>query len=278
VENSPGTGESDAHSGARVPWKSFADFYSRLGPPLTPSPSDAEAIRQALPAKAGQILLLGVTPQLSRLGSDIVAVDNSPKMLAQVWPGDSEGRRAILGDWTALPFPDQAFSAAIGDAPLNAAPFHAEQVVAEVARVLAPDGRFIFRAFCSPAESESLETIAEDVWKSRAGNLHSLKWRIAMSLAASRPRAIVAVADILAAFDSLFPDRSTLARMTGWPAEEIATLDAYVGADHSLGFPTLKDMLELVGTRFSEVSVIDGIGYPLAECSPTIVCASPSQV
>jgi SAM-dependent methyltransferase len=199
-------------------------------------------------------------------------------MLAQVWPGDSEGRRAILGDWTALPFPDQAFAAAIGDAPLNAAPFHAERVVAEVARVLAPSGRFIFRAFCSPAQAESLETIADDVWKGRAGNLHALKWRIAMSLAASRRHAIVAVADILAAFDGLFPDRSALARQTGWPAEEIATLDAYIGAEHSLGFPTLKDMIELVGTRFSEISVIDGTGYPLAECSPTIVCASPSQV
>jgi hypothetical protein len=36
-------------------------------------------------------------------------------------------------------------------------------------------------------------------------------------------------------------------------------------------------MLELVRIRFSEVSVIDGRGYPLAACSPTIVCASPSQ-
>jgi SAM-dependent methyltransferase len=278
VGDSADTGGSDAHIAPRVPWKSFADFYSRLKPPLTPSPSDTDAIRRSLPADAGQILLLGVTPQLSRLGSNIVAVDNSPKMLAQVWPGDSEGRRGILGDWTALPFPDQAFAAAIGDAPLNAAPFHAEQVVAEVARILASNGRFIFRAFCSLAESEPLETIAEDVRNGRAGNLHALKWRIAMSLAASRPRAIVAVVDILAAFDKMFPDRSTLARRTGWPIEEISTLDAYVGADHSLGFPTLKDMLELVGARFSEVSVIDGIGYPLADCSPTIVCASPKRV
>jgi len=220
-------------------------------------------------------MLLGVTPQLAPLGGDLVAVDNSPKMLAQVWPGDAADRRAILADWTALPFAAGEFDAVIGDAPLNAAPHHAEIVVAEVTRVLGPNGRFVFRAFCSPETSESLQAIEDDAFEGRAGNFHALKWRIAMALAASRPAAIVAVSDILAAFNALFPDRSKLASRTGWPMEQIETVDAYVGADHSLSFPTLRSILGLIGARFSEVAVIDGEGYPLAERCPTLVGASP---
>ena len=33
--------------------------------------------------------------------------------------------------------------------------------------------------------------------------------------------------------------------------------------------------LDLIGERFSEVAVIDGEGYPLAERCPTLVGASP---
>jgi SAM-dependent methyltransferase len=259
--------------GPRVPWKSFADFYSRLGPPLTPSPSDVDAVRRSLP-EGRRILLLGVTPQLARLGGDLVAVDNSPKMLAQVWPGDGADRRAILADWTDLPFAEGEFDAVIGDAPLNAAPNHGEAVLAEVARVLARNGRFVFRAFCSPAHCESLEDIENDVSKGWEGNFHALKWRIAMALADSRPAAIVAVSDILAAFNATFPDRSKLASRTGWTMAQIETLDAYIGADHSLSFPTLRSFVDLVRSRFSEVGVIDGEGYALAERCPTIVCGS----
>lgn len=265
----------EATSAGRVPWKNFADFYSRLEPPLTPTPGDVDAIRQSLPPEARRILLLGVTPHLAGVGPDLVAVDNSPKMLAQVWPGDGEGRRALLADWTDLPFDEETFDAVIGDAPLNAAPHHAERVLAEVTRTLRHDGRFVFRAFCSPADNESLETIRNDVSTGWAGNFHALKWRIAMALAASRPAAIVAVADILAAFDSLFPDRSKLALQTGWDVDTIATIDAYIGAEHSLSFPTLQSLVDLVGFRFSDIRVIAAEGYPLAERCPTLVCSAP---
>ena len=86
-------------------------------------------------------MLLGVTPELSVLGSELTAVDNSPGMLAQVWPGDQPLRRAILGDWTDLPFADATFDAAIGDGSLNAAPELVDEVLAEANRVLAPGGK-----------------------------------------------------------------------------------------------------------------------------------------
>lgn len=253
------------------PWRNFASVYQRLGPPLRPSASDVESVRQALPADARRVLLLGVTPELSVLGRELIAVDNSPRMLADVWPGDGPNRRAMIADWTDLPFGDSAFEAVIGDGCLNSAPEHVEPVLDEAARVIAPDGKFIFRAFCAPAQPESLSAIEDDP-TGIGGNFHALKWRIAMALAPSRANAAVLVSDILAAFDTMFPDRPKLAVRCGWSLEEIATIDAYEGADHKLGFPTVESFVTLLRPRFSDVRVIEAAGYPLADRCPTIAC------
>jgi ubiquinone/menaquinone biosynthesis C-methylase UbiE len=58
---------------------------------------------------------------------------------------DRPGRRAILGDWTRLPFAAESFDAVIGDASLNAAPEHGDQIVAEARRVLTKGGKVVER-------------------------------------------------------------------------------------------------------------------------------------
>src|ERR1044071_10147553 len=94
-------------------WRNFAEVFGRLAPPLRPSPTDVANLGRAIAHEDKRILLLGVTPELSVLGRELTAVDNSPRMLAHVWPGDRECRRAILGDWTDLPFADGSFHAGI---------------------------------------------------------------------------------------------------------------------------------------------------------------------
>jgi SAM-dependent methyltransferase len=253
-------------------WRNFASVYSRLRPPLRPCATDVDNFSSSIPAGEERVLLLGVTPELSVLGKRLTAVDNSPRMLANVWPGDREGRRAMLADWTDLPFADGAFDAVIGDGSLNSAPEQTDEVVEEAARVLARGGAAAFRLFCSPEEAETLESIADDVERGWNGNLHALKWRVAMVLAASRPQAIVPVREILDAFNRMFPDRDQLAAHTGWTLDDISTIDAYVDADHSLGFPTLSSFRRLLERHFPEVSILAATGYPLAERCPTVVC------
>jgi SAM-dependent methyltransferase len=253
-------------------WRNFSGVHGRLRPPLRPSPGDVDNIRHAIDGSDQRVLLLGVTPELSVVGRHLIAVDNSPRMLADVWPGDRPDRRAMLADWTELPFASASFDAVIGDASLNAAPDAVEEVVAEARRVLAPGGKAVFRLFCAPERPETLESIQADISAGWVGNLHALKWRIAMSLAASKPAAAVPVREILEAFNRMFPDRDELSASTGWPAEDIATLDAYVGAGHSLGFPTLSAFRTLLERHFSDVSVCPGAAYPLAERCPTVIC------
>lgn len=253
-------------------WRNFASVYGRLRPPLRPSAADLDNFRSAVSPGEERILLLGVTPELSVLGKRLTAVDNSPKMLERVWPGDRPDRRAILADWTQLPFDGGSFDAVVGDGSLNSAPEQVDEVLGEAARVLKAGGKAAFRLFCAPEAAESLEAIEADVASGWNGNVHALKWRIAMSLAASRPDAVVPVAEILEAFNRMFPDRAALAAHTRWPAEDIATLDAYLGADHSLGFPTLSTFRTLLERYFQDVSIAEASGYPLAERCPTVIC------
>lgn len=252
-------------------WHHFPALYRRLGPPLSPAPSDVDTFREAIRGRDRRVLLLGVTPKLAGLGETLVAIDGSPEMISSIWPGDRDGRRAIVGPWSELPFEDGAFDSVIGDGSLNSAPHQLDKVLAEARRVVAPDGRAAFRLFCSPDTPETLEGIREDVMSGWSGNAHALKWRVAMALAAERPNAIVSARDILATFNALFPDRESLAARTGWSREEIDTLDAYIGADHSLGFPTLAAYREAGERLFARSSVLPSTGYPLAERCPTLV-------
>jgi SAM-dependent methyltransferase len=255
-------------------WRNFPGVHGKLRPPLRPSPGDVDNIRRAIDGSEERVLLLGVTPELSVLGRQLIAVDNSPRMIADVWPGDRPDRRAMLADWTDLPFSSGSFDSVIGDASLNAAPDVVEQVVAEARRVLVPRGKAAFRLFCAPEHPESLDSIRTEVASGWSGNLHALKWRIAMTLAASKPAAAVPVRQILEAFDRMFPDRAELSASTGWPVEDIATLDAYAGAGHSLGFPTLSAFRTLLERHFSAVSIRPATAYPLAERCPTVMCAA----
>ena len=251
-------------------WHHFPALHGRLAPPLRPAPADVSNFRAAIAGSDRRVLLLGVTPELSVLGQSLVAIDASPVMIERIWPGDRPDRRALLGQWSALPFEDGAFDAVIGDGSLNSAPHHVDTVLAETKRVLAPSGRAVFRLFCAPETPQSLETIAQDVIGGRGGNIHALKWRIGMALAAGNPESIVHSRSILAEFDRLFPDRDRLAATTGWAREEIATLDAYVGSDHSLAFWTLSRTIALAGPHFAKASATEGAGYPLAERCPTV--------
>ncbi len=253
-----------------VPWRNFPGVYNRLAPPLRPAPSDVERMRAAIAPQDDQILLLGVTPGIATLGQNLIAVEGSRAMIDRLWPGDQPDRRALVGDWTALPFEAGRFGSVIGDGALNSVANGLDSLVDEIARVLRAGGIAAQRIFASPDDREPLETVRSDALDGRIGNVHALKWRIAMAIA-DAPDFLVAVADILDAFNAMFPDRSELALATGWDRSAIDTLDAYVGAWHSLCFPTRKALQGMGASRFATCRFVESEGYPLAERCPLIV-------
>ena len=252
-------------------WHHFPALHRHLQPPLRPSEGDVSAMRCALAGRDGKVLLLGVTPELSVLGNDLTAVDGTRTMLELVWPGDREDRRAMLGDWRALPFADANFDSAIGDGSLNCLPGAMSQVFIELRRVLVAGGIAAFRLFASPPEPETLEVIQEAALAGEIRTFAALKWRVAMVLAAGQVDFLVRPLNILATVNRLFPDRRQLARVSGWSINRINTIDAYIGASHVLGFPTVEAALETGKAFFSSARVVQSAGYPLAERCPLIV-------
>lgn len=251
-------------------WRNFPAVYNRLAPPLVPAPGDVERMRAAISGQDDETLLLGVTPGIASLGGDLTAVEGSRAMIDRLWQGDELDRRAVVADWTALPFEPGRFGSVIGDGALNSVAGGLDSLIGEISRVLREGGVAAQRVFASPDDRESLDIVRDDGLGGRIGNVHALKWRIAMAIAEA-PDYLVPVADILAAFNRMFPDREELASITGWDRAEIDTLDAYVGAWHSLCFPTRGTLQQMGGGRFASLRFVESEGYPLAERCPLVV-------
>ncbi len=259
-------------------WNHYHLHWSRLGPPLRPTPGVRDAVVAAV-GPAADIALLGVTPELATLGQRLLAVDASAGMISGLWAGDTAQRQARVGDWLALPLPAASMDAVIGDGCLTVLPTPAEhrRLFAELARVLRPGGRVAIRLFASPAFAEPIETLADDAGTGRIETFHALKWRLAMALAARSAEYTVAVTEIREAVQDLFPDRERLARQTGWPRETIDTIDVYAGSDAVYGFSTADDLVARAAESFGRVGLVPTTGYSLSERCPLLVLGDPVQ-
>src|SRR5215468_5285999 len=89
--------------------------WSHLAPPLRPHPEVVAAVKEQIKGRSGRTLLLGVTPELADIATDIVAVDRNLSMIANVWPGNTSTRCAIVGDWRNSNFAPAVFSLCVGD-------------------------------------------------------------------------------------------------------------------------------------------------------------------
>jgi SAM-dependent methyltransferase len=252
-------------------WQRFAEGHRRLTPPLSPSAGDVETARRAIAEAGPRVVLFGMTPALAGLGEDLTAFDHSQHVIETVWPGDGPTRRAVLADWLSLGEGVGLFDAAIGDGALNSVGAALPEMMGVVARLLRPGGVAALRVFAAPEEPETSDDIRRDVFAGWTGNLHALRWRLGMALAAGRPGFVLPVREIVAAFDALFPDRQTLAAATGWPRSEIDAVDLTRDADYALAFPPVSTFTDLARRHFSEVRVVEASGYPLASRCPTLL-------
>lgn len=252
-------------------WTRLAQQYARFAPPLRPAAQDVELFRQAIAGHDAAALLLGVTPALAGFGQDMLAVEAMPDVIAALWPGDGLDRRAVAGDWRALPCPDHSRSAILGDGVFSAADADPAALLREFLRVLAPGGVIAIRCFCAPARPEPLEDVVAAALSGHYPGLNVLKWHISMHLAAGDADFRVPVSDVLDRFNLLFPDRAALMDRTGWAASEFDFIDLYRGSSSVLRFlpeDRLKDAFERQGTR---VTLLRPQGYPLADRCPIFV-------
>lgn len=264
--------EGRARTAGEDHFQRYHRSWSLLGPPLRPDADVVAAFRELSAEHEAPMLLLGITPELAELSSDLTAVDSSQPMIDHVWPGDTPKRRARLGRWLKLELPPASFASVIGDGCLALPyPGASARLLREVATLLQPGGRFVSRVFASPDRPEKLADVRTALARGEIGNVHALKWRIAMALQRELAASAVTVRAIRAEFLACVPDRTALAARTGWPRAEIDTIDVYASSNASYSFPTRAELLAIVPPELTRARFVEAGAYPLAERCPLFV-------
>lgn len=222
-------------------------------------------------------LLLGVTPEIALCPAladwQLTAVDVAENMLRAVWPGNSAQRQALRGHWLHLPIATSSQDLVLGDGVFTLVPygqgFH--DLAASAHRVLRPQGRFLLRAFCRERQ-ESVGQVVDAVRAGQVGNIHVLKWRLAMALQGENAARGVVLDHIWQTLLECFPDTDALFAQTGWNPATLVTVGVYAGNPASYAFPTTAELLDHLALFFTclERRTLD---YELAECCPSLVLA-----
>lgn len=266
------------------PWRKHALQWSRVGPPLRPSPEDVavavdavDAWRETTGRDDPSLLLLGVTPELCALPtgtrSRVVAVDRSLDMIRCVWPGRLRpADEALCGDWLRLPIESRSVDLVLSDGCLSTLPYPGgyADVCAELLRVLRGAGRCVARCFVLPGKPERVEDVLADLRAGRTGGFHAFKWRLVMALQPD-PETGVVLADVWDALHAAEDDLDSLALRCGWPLEAVRTMEAYRGVTARYSFPALPELRELfLDAGFSLADVFHPT-YELGDRCPTLL-------
>lgn len=261
------------HSMSDDHWPLHARAWSRVGPPLRPCAEDIAIVEREVAAWANgrrvDALVLGVTPELVAValpaGSTMVAVDKQSSMIDALFEPAAH-RRALVGEWLAMPLPDTSIDLVLGDGGLSLFSFPGEYRAfsLELARVMRPGGLVVLRVFTAPRVAEDLDDIRAAL--PSIGSFDALKWRIAMAIQRDHSVRVAAIRDM---FDALVPDRTELAARTGWRRDVIDHIDIYRDSPASYSFPTL-DQVRATLAPFTEIAC-HVPSYELGERCPTLV-------
>jgi SAM-dependent methyltransferase len=237
-----------------------------------------DSLPHEIPQRRLDILSLGVTPEIAEYpwATDLrlTAIDASEEMIQKVWPGDNATRKAVLGDWLAMPFEEASMDLILNDAGLllMAGAEKLRAAAEELRRVLRPDGRVVLRHFARVSPAESLEAIAEAAEHGKLSNFNELKLRLLMAIEAGKAGTGVRLAEAHECFQRLFPDRARLASRLGCDPRTVATIDAYRGREARYTFHSLDEMAQAFDAFTLQVGPPGH--YPAAERCPILVFTS----
>jgi SAM-dependent methyltransferase len=286
-------GQTQIDTAAADHWSAHARQWSLIDSPLRPHADDIAAMHVLLqeqlrqPSPPNELscgLLLGVTPELTELNANIIAIDRTRAMLdmlhSHTRPSQNETslsrdhaanktQRSVHGNWLALPFALHSIDFAVGDGSFNLLryPQDYHALFGQLRGALKPGALLVARIFTAPALGETFAAVVVDAYAQRIGSFHAFKWRFAMALVEHNRNPNICVADIYREFNAWIPDRQTLAESSGWPGSVIDTIDVYRDSAAIYSFPTAEEWSVIAARYSEEVSCVTG-NYELAERCP----------
>jgi len=234
-------------------WADRSRNWGRNGPPLQPNQEIIDCFASLVPL-SDNILLMGVTPQIAEAYSHVTAVDREPTMIENVWPGNTETKRAINDNWLTVDLPENYYDGIIGDGSINMLDLKdVEFMLNKAKKLLRPDGVFACRMFTRPDEPITMERLHAEA-RNPTVNFSAYRRLIPMYIAAQNGP-VVPVKLIVNLFDQMFPDRTILK----WTAEQMSKMDAYRNSESTTWFPTRDEILALApnGSRYIESGIYD---------------------
>jgi len=256
--------------------------WSRLGPPLRPSAPDLDIFQWAIDQQAKRItsprwqaMLQGVTPEIAALNwpenCELIAVDRASEMIGGVWPGDTASRRAVCADWFDFLPATRGFEVIVGDGNFNTLRLADEfpLLTQLIHDALVPGGVFCVRFLTTPKTQETISDVVRTAHAGQVSSFHGFKVRLLMA-AQSSPGSGVIVGDVWKLWESAHIDTRALHASTGWPVEEIATIELYRNSRGFLCFPSLEQALTVWGKWFA-IEMLTTPPYPLGKRCPTLI-------
>ena len=243
---------------SKLHWPEIAQRWAQLGPPLRPSPADAEFYAKSLkrwtegagmPPRA---LIMGVTIEIYHLpwptGTQLLAIDHTEAMIHAVWAGPLE--QAVCGDWKAMPLATESRDVVLCDGGITTLryPDETRRMIESLERVLAPGGICTFRLYVPPSEKEGPEAVLQDLLGGRVANLNVLKLRLGMAMQTDVHDG-VELRSIWNAIHDTAPDFERLASQIGWKLEHLVTIDTYRDSRVRYYFPTEAQVLDAFEER-----------------------------
>lgn len=254
-------------------WTRHSQNWDRLGPPLRPTPSViAEMMRISTP---GRTLMLGVTPEIYAAFDNIVAVDLDHDMIRNVWPGDTDTKTAIQGEWTAMRWPDRSFNNIVCDGGLSMLEDLDNMRYFQhlCMRWLKPGGSVVHRVFERPSSDQviTMDRLRQEMQGPATVNWHAFKWLMAFHISGRQDDSRIKLIDILHLFNEICDDRLSLSEKTGWSLDSINTIDFYDGSDKVTCFGTRDEHLSTIPSTAVGIEMWSVPGYDLHEHCPMMV-------
>jgi hypothetical protein len=268
-------------------WSRQASLWNCLGPPLRPAAEDIAIVRRAvlewsLYHGAPRALILGVTPELAKLpwarGASLLAIDRSQMMIERVWPGfPRPGMGAICGDWLTMPLDTESRDVVLADGIFVQLPIPQahRQLLEKLASILSPTGRFVVRMFVLPQTKESPAEVLNFCRVGEIDTVHEFKIRLLMAMQESSSSG-VKLGDVWQYWNAHRQQLSGKQGTGRWPADQVATLEAYRDQAARYYFCDLAEMRAMFRKWFVEVDCRIP-AYRLGDRFPTFVLASRNR-